>query len=441
MNVHNTNTDLTEEDAADLQFPKDECFTAFYKCVKCDTELFDTFILCVQCDFNLCTKCFANGAEVGPHRNDHNYKVMSNEFELFKSSDWTAKEEMILLNGILTLSNFSKITTLLPNKSFKDIKKHYDYYYLMRKGSDQLPKVQIDDHVMQPVVPYRFRLNNVQDPIRSRDSAPAGYNAARSDFEFDFDKNAEDTISTLELFDSEHKFYDIASDLQKAIVNAYRRKVWERQRRKNIIREHGLIMQQKTTSWLHRYDMTITPPIYEKLIRFMQFFNGRGFEYLMEGLHRAGELKIQIARLCEFRKQGITTLDEAQLYVKLKNLREDSVKEIKRYQQIAELNIKYKNIPVPINICPVKRRSRTPLEIIGMPGYEKLLQTERDLCRNIRLPPLNYLELKAVLIAENNKMGHLKLLTARRLLKIDVNKTRKLYDFLIQEGYVKKPKE
>lgn len=74
-----------------------------------------------------------------------------------------------------------------------------------------------------------------------------------------------------------------------------------------------------------------------------------------------------------------------------------------------------------------------------MPGYEKLLAKERELCRNVRLVPLSYLELKATLIAENNKIGHLKLLTARRLLKIDVNKTRRLYDFLVEEGYIQKP--
>lgn len=75
-----------------------------------------------------------------------------------------------------------------------------------------------------------------------------------------------------------------------------------------------------------------------------------------------------------------------------------------------------------------------------MPAFDKLTHKEREVCRNVRLVPQTYLELKDILIAENNKIGHLKLLTARRLLKIDVNKTRKLYDFLLQEGFVTKPK-
>lgn len=87
-----------------------------------------------------------------------------------------------------------------------------------------------------------------------------------------------------------------------------------------------------------------------------------------------------------------------------------------------------------------KRGIFTPIEIEGMPGYEKLEEKEMQLCRNARLVPLTYLELRDILIAENKKLGYLKLQTARRLLKIDVNKTRKLYDFLAQEGYITKPK-
>lgn len=83
-----------------------------------------------------------------------------------------------------------------------------------------------------------------------------------------------------------------------------------------------------------------------------------------------------------------------------------------------------------------KRPSFAPLDILGMPEYENLSIKERDLCSNVRLSPSLYFELKNLLVAENKKMGHLKLQTARRLLKIDVNKTRKLFDFLVEEGFI-----
>lgn len=76
---------------------------------------------------------------------------------------------------------------------------------------------------------------------------------------------------------------------------------------------------------------------------------------------------------------------------------------------------------------------------LGLPAYEKLSEKERDLCSLIRLLPSSYLTYKHLLISENTKMGYLRLADARRLIKIDVNKTRQIYDFLIINGFISKP--
>lgn len=145
--------------------------------------------------------------------------------------------------------------------------------------------------------------------------------------------------------------------------------------------------------------------------------------------------------MCEFRKKGITTLAGARLYMKLKKEHEEGLRNVKSFQMHPQLCLARKNERAALLPTTSKKRNVfTPIEIVGMPGYEKLEPKEMDLCRNVRLVPLTYLELRDTLIAENKKLGCLKLQTARRLLKIDVNKTRKLYDFLVQEGYVTKPK-
>lgn len=46
---------------------------------------------------------------------------------------------------------------------------------------------------------------------------------------------------------------------------------------------------------------------------------------------------------------------------------------------------------------------------------------------------------KKLLIVENQKMGYLRLADARRLIKIDVNKTRVMYDFFFEHGFISKP--
>ena len=85
------------------------------------------------------------------------------------------------------------------------------------------------------------------------------------------------------------------------------------------------------------------------------------------------------------------------------------------------------------------RRTAGPLDIVGLPGYEKLTEQERDLCSETRVLPEVFLDVKLILIEECNKGSGLRLADARPLVKIDVNKTRKLYDFLLKKELIYQP--
>ncbi|XP_018326346.1 transcriptional adapter 2-alpha isoform X1 [Agrilus planipennis] len=447
------NTDLTEEDAADLQFPKDkqlsnkpESTFPSTLCGACSEVLEVPYIVCVPCNVSVCKLCFVNGAEFSSHKNYHSYRVFNHNFILFENSNWTAQEELTLLDSLLEVGNWDLVAKQLPNKSVEEIKEHYNKFYLERQGSCMLPTLPQHEAIdNRPLIPYKFRLNDVSEPPRNSPFSIsfyslAGYNAARSEFELDYDSNAEDLIVNLKL-ETDSPINTVMQELQCAIIRSYNRRLGERMKRRRIIRDHGLILVRKTVASLLRYESTITRPVYERICRFMQFYKGIQFDYLMEGLHRAGELKAQISKLCEFRRKGIISLNGAHLYMNLKQDRDEAIKDVKEFQNNVQLKWKLLNTATSQAITiPCKRRgSYTPLDIVGLPGYEKLLPKEQELCSKIRLVPLTYLELKNILIAENNKFGFLKLQCARRLLKIDVNKTRKLYDFLIEEGYINKP--
>lgn len=252
---------------------------------------------------SICTACFAKGAEFGDHKNDHAYSIYKDDFVLYENSNWTASEEMSLLEGIRVHRNWEHVAKLLPNRTIEEIKEHYDRFYLDRVGSSSLPVVSESEASLfpQPLIPYRFKLTDVNEPPRYTPgtvsySSVAGYNAARSDFEIKYDANAEELVAPLPTIQPSDPDYYLMSELLCAIARIYNRRLEERKRRMKVIRDHGLIVTRKFTSWLHRYDMTITSNVYDRLLRFMQFYNGEQFEYLMEGLHRAGELKIQIAR-------------------------------------------------------------------------------------------------------------------------------------------------
>ncbi len=53
-----------------------------------------------------------------------------------------------------------------------------------------------------------------------------------------------------------------------------------------------------------------------------------------------------------------------------------------------------------------------------------------------RFQPEAYLQFKRILLSEFRKAGALTLAEARKLLRIDVNKTRKVYDFLKGTGLI-----
>lgn len=128
------------------------------------------------------------------------------------------------------------------------------------------------------------------------------------------------------------------------------------------------------------------------------------------------------------------------MYLKFQQLHQENKKQLRIFRSRPHFNWK-NNKNANLAIIPKFSRRKScvaPLDIIGMPGYEKLTEKERDMCSAVRLVPVSYLELKELLVAENSRMGHVKLQRARSLLKIDVNKTRKLYDFLLAEAYINK---
>ena len=78
-----------------------------------------------------------------------------------------------------------------------------------------------------------------------------------------------------------------------------------------------------------------------------------------------------------------------------------------------------------------------PLDISDAEGIELLSTNEKNLCSILRILPRLYLTIKETLIATNARYGHCKRAQARSLIKIDVNKTSRIYDFFIGAGWIK----
>ncbi|KAG5639467.1 hypothetical protein H0H81_001589 [Sphagnurus paluster] len=88
--------------------------------------------------------------------------------------------------------------------------------------------------------------------------------------------------------------------------------------------------------------------------------------------------------------------------------------------------------------APVVRRPPAPLNLANSPSLHLLTPAEQTLCSTLRILPKPYLVIKETLVREYARRGgKLRRREARDLVKIDVNKTSRIWDFLVQAGFLK----
>jgi transcriptional adapter 2-alpha len=79
-----------------------------------------------------------------------------------------------------------------------------------------------------------------------------------------------------------------------------------------------------------------------------------------------------------------------------------------------------------------------PLNLANSPALHLLTPAEQTLCSQLRILPKPYLVIKETLVREYARRGgKLRRREARDLVKIDVNKTSRVWDFLVQAGYLR----
>lgn len=428
-------------------------------CNHCQVVAKEPYIQCVQCEklgnngnIIICVACFAKGVEFDRHRNDHSYMVIRTDFSLFEPK-WQAKDELRLINAIndCGVGNWQDVSYRMQGKSADQCKAHYMKYYI---SSDQpeLSKIlrRELDHIVhpQPVV----YVGGTDDPPRplpgtsaSRDMA--GYNAARGDFDVEYDNAAEMDIQDLDLklFEEDEK-PSLGTELQVSLLDIYRRRLGERHRRKKLIKIHGLIAMSKSIMILNRYRSCVPQNFADALPRFFSIFDSMEIDLLLEGLKCEAELKRQVTDLMEYRSNGISKQVSIMTYETLKRRREANIKDKRNlvFLQNCGVDIKWnifnKNISQLETTIPASsRRVSIPLNIVGKPGYESLSDTEKQIASELRLVPEDFLRFKSAFIDECRKLNGLRLAQARTLIKIDVNKIRKIYDYLLSAGLIHTP--
>ncbi|KAF6199625.1 hypothetical protein GE061_005923 [Apolygus lucorum] len=264
-----------------------------------------------------------------------------------------------------------------------------------------------------------------------------GYNALRSDFETEYDNQAElllggreDPMETMSFPDPEDQ--RLVDSLQCAIVGMYNDRLLEREWRKRIVRDHALIDSKKLYTVQQRLEVPFGKRNLLILLKFMRFLSGPELDFIIEGIMTQISLRQKLNGFLNYRNQGIRFKSGIKIYENLNK------KHLKKFNDLL-----YQSIALSNEIVGGGRSGRkqsAPLVLHNLPGYGLLDEDEKHLCSTVRLVPETYHNFKQLLIAECKRHNGLKLAVARQVVKIDVNKTRKMFDLLKSKGHIWPPK-
>uniref|UniRef100_A0A667YB46 Transcriptional adapter n=1 Tax=Myripristis murdjan TaxID=586833 RepID=A0A667YB46_9TELE len=428
-------------DITDMSFMSDDPFDK-PPCRGCSSYLTEPYIKCAECGpspFLLCLQCFTRGFEYKKHQNDHKYEIMTSDFPVLEPG-WTAQEEMALLEAVMDcgFGNWQDVAYQMRTKSKEECESHYMKNFINNPlfSSTLLSLRQAEEsRTADSAIPFKPTDDPPRptfDSVLSRDMA--GYMPARADFMEEFDNYAEWDLKDIDFVDDDS---DVLHALKVAVVDIYHSRLKERQRRKKIIRDHGLINLRKFQMLERCYPKEVQD-LHDVMRRFARVVGPIEHDKFIETHALEFELRREIRRLQEYRKAGIKSFCSAKVYEQVKRVREDERRKRTMLCDVLQYIQDGRACHTPFYPLSTGRRSAPPLNLTGLPGTEKLNEREKELCQVVRLVPGAYLEYKQALLNECRRQGGLRLAQARALIKIDVNKTRKIYDFLIKEGYIYK---
>uniref|UniRef100_A0A1A9VDP4 Transcriptional adapter n=1 Tax=Glossina austeni TaxID=7395 RepID=A0A1A9VDP4_GLOAU len=295
-----------------------------YNCTNCQDDIQGIRVHCPECEnFDLCLQCFAAGAEIGAHQNNHPYQFMDTGttiLSVFRGKGaWTAREEIRLLDAIeqYGFGNWEDISKHIETKSAEDAKEEYVNKFVngtigrhtWTPAQSQRPTLV--DHTSEDAGPLGAAALQRLPPldITTEEATQLGYMPNRDSFEREYDPTAEQLISTLSLNadDTEADYL-----LKLAHVDLYTRRLRERVRRKRLVRDYQLVANFFRNRNYSQYpSMTREQKEFRDRFRvFSQFYTANEYERLLGSLEREKELRIRLSELCRYRYNGLTKITE-----------------------------------------------------------------------------------------------------------------------------------
>uniref|UniRef100_A0A8C4QCU2 Transcriptional adaptor 2B n=1 Tax=Eptatretus burgeri TaxID=7764 RepID=A0A8C4QCU2_EPTBU len=322
-------------------------------------------VRCADCvDLDLCPECFSAGAELGSHRRWHRYQVIftgracldvieeqqqQRSFGTVASEvgmgpmPWSSHEEQLLLEAVeqCGFGNWEEVAAHVGNQTAAEACNHYlDLYVYGNLGHACIP-----EHIPNRMTDHTCQEGNLLSIPSSLPLPPAteespselqqlGYLPLRDDYEVEPDPEAETLISSLSLAYSDE---ELELELKRACVDMYVQRVAERQQRKHLAYEYGLITIFLSHSTLRGHSTGITSTngsvltgagvrdevdLRNRLQPFWRFLTAKQLDEMVEGVQREMGLRTRIRELQRYRRDGIGRLAESAEYEAAKLRRE-----------------------------------------------------------------------------------------------------------------------
>ncbi|KAJ2853408.1 Transcriptional adapter ada2 [Coemansia erecta] len=363
-----------------------------------------------------------------------------------------ADEELLLIDGLrqFGMGNWKDAAEHVGTRTKEECEQHYLNVYV---GSDTWP---IPDMNCQ----FENKFAHIKDDRRGKLSTPSklktlssqpsnheiiGYMPGRLEFETEYENEAEQIVKDMVINDDD-SLEEL--ELKQIVLRIYNNKLDRRLYRKSFIFDRGLLEYRKNQS-IEKKRPKDERDLLNKIKVFARMQTKDDYDRFSSGLLNEHILRQRIAQLQEWRHNGITTLaDGAQFEVEKSqrpSRRATTVREsaslLERLQKIASTRaIRDSGTPDPLTPGSLKHPARkltSSLDIESADGMELLSESEREMCLQLHIFPRPYLIIKGSMLSEYARSGYLSRRQAQELIKIDPAKSDKIYDFFVENGWIK----
>ena len=215
----------------------------------------------VAAPLHFCVECFSAGVEVFGHSASHKYSVIENASIYPLSKEWTADEELRLLEGVnkFGYGNWVDVAEHVGGGKTRDrAKRHYEKFFLLnaeldlsqpaRPGTPPVAEEKTTVHVAGAGAPQTSGAPAAAEaPARAEGAAPAaggpaaakaaeakaaGYLPLRREFDVEWDNDAELLVMDVEFVDGEPAD---ERALKLELLKAYNTTLDERERRRDFV--------------------------------------------------------------------------------------------------------------------------------------------------------------------------------------------------------------